>query len=955
MADDKPNRTNKPVNGKLPKHIEEALSQHEYATSYEHLSGKEDYRSLEEKLAKLESQAQAVQGTPQYQSVVENIGYAEQELADIDKIYHDKQNEQLANTIATYTKTRNVNERTTSISSRQRFFQQARRSPDIFQPTEALESRVQQGIEQVNQLGTEVAGRVRGLGTEEMPESLRAKTGQISQIEEEIAFNKRLLKVQNKMGLSTEKIFGRTEDVMGRTEQYFETTGLQERVSRGAVRDIGVETKELGLRQRDVFVAQEQYDKAMEDGADNVADFVKALKNATDALDKQQKLVSEMNRQGVTGPGGGGISWGDVGMVAALGGRAVATVARGGRTMAVDQQREEMMNKAQFAARANRIYEQAQNAIMGGDMDAMLELTSGALDFARSESMFAKTFTNVSEGIAQTGDAAAGIGNVITAGKGGIKAGLGFGSVATGKAAAISQGAIEATGAAVRAGRLARGGFGAEQALPTYDTALQLQRQMRAMDSRMFQSVYDQGQTAYNSVTGLGGAAGIQRQLMDTDTLGRMAGVGLTPERAAQLTAGMRAAGAMTAADAMTVVQGAGAATQRGILGQAEYVGMASQLMGAGGEAGDLEGIMAAAVAAGMDNSKSIGELVSGTLALSSGLTSMGVGATGSTQNMLAQASQNLVAAGVDPNLAANAAAMSIGNFNAAQRDQGFTLGNIMERAGLRRMGERFQNANVFQLNRMGEMTTADHKVLLDAAKNPDNAEAQNRANQLLKAKGLTEVLNPENKGIRVEDVREIQKLSFMQAAMDKGALGVRGVDIGAIYDKAIAGEALTDKETALFQEFGGARAEAIMGAVRGEDPAQADPNTKPRLPGAVVDETKARFKLRELQDAEAKGPGTIADVFKTVETTLKGIQENISPEKMSEEVQKAAKEFEAPTITFKEGTKEFKDAVDKFVKHQDKIMTFIGENKAKPSADTLKDQKDSGGKRIHPKTGMPF
>lgn len=958
MADDKPNKSNKPVNGKIPRHIEEALNTRDYLTSYEHLSSKEDFRHLEDKLAKLEAQRSTVNaGSQQYQDIVENIAFAENDLSNLDKAYHDRQNQHLANTIATYTKTRNVNERTTSLSGKQRFFNRARSSDDIYQPTEVIESNIQKGIAQVNQLGMELAGRVRGLGTEEMPESLREKAGQLTNMQEDIAFNKRLLKVQNRAGLSTEKILGNVDDVMSRTDRYFANEEIRDKVARGDVGSIQSETKNLGLRQRDVFLAQQQYDKAMEGGAkagsEELKSFVKALKGATDALDKQQKVVQEMQRQGVGS--GGGMSWGDVGMVAALAGRATAFTARSVRQIAVDNDIAEMGQKAKYASMANRIYGQADSAIMGGNMDALLELAGGSLNFAAKESGFNKTFTNVAEGTAQVGDAAEGLGNVATASIGGGKAGLGIGSAASATIAGGSQLAIELSKGAVGADMLRRGIIGGAKGIQSYDTALALQSQMRAMDSKMFQAVYNQGMTTYNSVAGLGGAGGIQSALMDTGTLGRMAGVGLTPEKAAQLTAGMRAAGAMGTGDALTMLRGAGSAKQRGILGQEEYIGMASQLMGAGGGASDLESIMAAAVAAGMDNSKSIGELVSGTLALSQGLTSMGVGATGSTQNMLAQASQNLIAAGVDPNLAANAAAMSIGNFSAAQSDKSFTLGNIMERSGIRRMGASFQNANTFQLNRLGELSMADHKVLLDAAKNPDNSEMQDRANQLLKGKGLSDILNPEGKGIKVGDVRELQKLSFTAAVMDKGALGVEGVDIGAIWDKGINKKEMSSKEMAIWAEFGpGTRGEAIFAGIRGDDPATQDPNSKAKLAGASAQETQAKFKLKELQDAEGKGPGKIEDVFTTLEKTLSGIQENIGPEKMSEEVQKAAEKFEAPTLRFEKSTEDFKKAVDLFVKHQNALMSRIGETGVKQTFESaLKTQKDKAAK-INPKTGKP-
>lgn len=936
----------------MPATLEGAFKQREEDIS--NITSRSDVDVLQQRLDALEALSSITPASsPDYTDIQENIGYAASDAENAQIKAARSYNERLGNIIGTRTKIPNINKRTTTLSGKHEYYRQARGSENLYQPTELIEAGIQEKMQQVNTLGREVAGRTRGLGQEDVPATVLAKAGQIGDLERDIALDKRMLKVQNKAGLSTEKVFGRAEEVMDRTSSYFEQETLKERVANRNVRDIGEESAALGTKQGSVFVAQEQFDKAMEDSVKDMSSFTKALKDATDALEDQQSLVEEMKRQGVTGPGSDDMGWGDAGKVIALGGRALAHTARSARVLAVDQQREEMQHKTSFAALGNRIYNRADEAIMGGNMDALLELTGGSLSFAKKEGMFAKTFTNVSEGIAQVGDAAVGVGNTTQAFIDGTKA-----SVVAGKVAAISQGVIETGSAAVRLGDLARGNVGARQVLPTVGAALGLSAQMRAMDSRMMQTVYDQGMTTYNSVSGLGGAGNIQAKLMNTETLGKMAGVGLTPERAAQLTSGLRAAGAMSAGDATSVIRSAGAAKQRGVLGQEEYVGMAAQLMGAGGGAGDLESIIASATAAGMDNSKSIGELVSGTLALSQGLNAAGVSGTGSTQSMLAKASQGLVAAGVDPNLAANVAASSIQSYNQAQAGQGFTLGNIIERSGLRRMGANFNNASAFQLNRMGEMSSADHKVLLDAAKNPDNAEMQNTANQLLKAKNISEVLNPEGKGIKVEDVREMQKLSFIAAATDKGALGVRGVDLGEIWDKAVNKKKLTEKEGALFQEFGGGRAEAITSAMVGigDNPSTQEPNSKKKLMGAGAETTAGLLKVKEMTDLEKKGGASSAEIFKSLEVTLSGLQENIGPEKIAKVVEDAAANFNVPVLEFKTSTDEFSKAVGKFVKWQEGRMNAAGENQPKPDPNnTIKKQNESGKQRIHPKTGMPW
>ena len=933
---DKPNKSNKPVNGQIPKHIEEALAGRDYATSYEHLSSKDDYRGLEDKIAKLEAERRH---SPNYfqQDLAENIAYAEQDLANLDKVYHDKQNEQLANTIGTYTKTRNINERTTTMSSQHRFYKGAKNSADMYLPSEMVEARIQSNTSQVNQLGMEVAGRMRELGTDEVPNSLLAKTGQITGLEEQIAADKRLLKVQNKAGLSTEKLFGRAEYASGRTNRYFEDKSIQNKVASHDVRNIEDEEKALGHMNKNVAKLQSEHDSALESGSKKVVLFAEKLDKATAALDKQQKVVEEMNRQGISGPGGGGrASWGDAGMIAAMAGRATAFAARGTRQMVVDNDIREMSMKTKFASMGNQIYQRADEAIMGGNMDSLLELTGGSMNFAKNEAMFNKNFTNKMEAIGQVGDLAEGTGNVIQSSIDGGKAAFAHGAIVAG----ASQGAIELTKAGVKLDTQRRGLYGGEKAINSWDTSMGLSKQMRMMDSKMMQSVYDQGMTTYNSVTGLGNAAGIQSSLMNTGTLGGLANVGLTPEKAAQLTAGMKAAGAMSSEDAMRTLTGAGAAKQRGILGQEEYVGMAAQLMGAGGGAGDMESIMAAAVAAGMDNSKSIGELVSGTLALSQGLTGMGVSATTSTQGMLTGASQALIAAGVDPNLAANAAASSIGNYNQSQGSRDFTLGNIMERSSLRKQFG--GKASIFQLNRLSEMTTADHKVFLDAANNPNNQEMQDNANQLAKAKGVGNLLNPDGKGFDLDVIKNMTKASFTASAMDKGALG-SGIDIDAIFKKADAGGKLTDKEMAFLGEYGGGRGEAIISAIGGHDGATKDPNTKAPLAGSSADVTRGKFKTKELTDAEAKGGAKMDKIFESLEETLKGVQENVGPEKIGKMVEDAASKFETPILEFQKGSDTFNTAVDKFIKWQNSRMGNIQENGTKTREKALKEQENSG------------
>lgn len=939
MADG-PNKSNKPINGGPAGHWTEATFKAR-SLDIESMFDRSDIRKYIQRAEKLEAElARMNPADVGYRAKVENTNFAFGSVEEQEYLVAQHINKSYADMVTTASKYGNVNSRTTTMSGSHSYYRQARNSPDMYRATEEIEHSINSRMAAVSQRGSVLAGRMRGLGQEDMPQSLQQEASWIQQEESQIAYEKRLLKSQNKAGLSTEKLFGGADNALNKTSNYFGNKDIQNQVSSGNVGSMADETKSLGFKMQGVHIAQQQYDSASSGGAgaSEMAKFAKALKDATESLVKQQKVVDEMGRQGV---GGGGMGWGDVGKVASLAGRAISHTAKSSRQIMVDNDLTEMSLKTKFASMGNRIYQKSDAAIMGGDMDALLELTGGSMNFAANHANFNKDFSNATHGVQQIGDAAVGTGNTITAAKGGVMAG---GPVGAG-IAGVSQGVIEAGTAAVKLDNLRRGNLGGADAAKTWDVSMGLSQQMRAMDATMMRSVHSQGMTTYNSVSGLGDAGGLASALMDTSVLGGLAGVGISGKQGALLASSMKGAGAMSSADALRTMTGAGAAKQRGILGQQEYASMSAALMGAGGGAGDMESVMAAAVAAGMDNSKSIGELVAGTLSLSQGLTGMGVGGVSSTQGMLTGASQALIAAGVNPNLAAGAAASSISSYNDSQSDNSFTLGNIMERSALRKQFG--GKASIFQLNRLSEMTTSDHKVLMDAARNPDNADMQREANQLAKGKGLGELLNPGGAGFDLDMIKNMAGASFTGSAVDKGALGT-GININAIRAKANNGGKLTGEEMAFMAEYKGARGEAIISAIGGRDGAKADVNKVPKIAGSSAEETQAIFKNKEMRDAEAKFGGKASDIFKSLEVTMKGIQENVGPEKVGKMVESAAEKFEVPALAFERGSEKFDKAVTRFIDWQNKRMGNISETGTKTKAEkaALEEQKNDYTRR---------
>ena len=240
MADD-PNKSNKPVNGQVPKHLRDVFEQRDYSVSYEHLSTKENMPKLSQTLDAMEIlKGQTPKGSSAYNQIAENIGYTEADMAEeidrLEKIYGPKYNESLASSIETFSKYRNINARTTTMSGQQRYGRMAQNHPGRYMPTEMIEARNQMLTEQASNVGSQLAGRARNLSVDEDTSSLTAGASRLGAIQDEIAFNKRLMKVQSRQGLSTEKLVNRGEDLDATVSGFLQRKGIEQKVDSGDVK-----------------------------------------------------------------------------------------------------------------------------------------------------------------------------------------------------------------------------------------------------------------------------------------------------------------------------------------------------------------------------------------------------------------------------------------------------------------------------------------------------------------------------------------------------------------------------------------------------------------------------------------------------------------------------------------------------------------------------------------------
>jgi len=245
------------------------------------------------------------------------------------------------------------------------------------------------------------------------------------------------------------------------------------------------------------------------------------------------------------------------------------------------------------------------------------------------------------------------------------------------------------------AGSLTRGIMGldamaAQQALVFAQTGMRAADVINAVPAMM-------GQTTYNAVSGaaygLRGTGARRDDIFNaaTSQAGRArlsaAGVDLetmAPTLFAEATAAMGAQ--FTGANAVGLLAQAGTATRRGLVAsESQFIGMAGQIAGAGGDPTAMGKILREAVAAGLDSSKNIGQMVSGIVTLSASSAQMGIDVTGTMQQYMATGVQAATDAGIPKNLAAPMVEAAMAKTGDLSRRAGFDLGTMQQISILRR------------------------------------------------------------------------------------------------------------------------------------------------------------------------------------------------------------------------------------------------------------------------------
>lgn len=930
MADD-PNKSDKPVNGKVPKHLSDVFGQRDYNVDYAHLVTKQSAATIKERLDAVED-IKALATTPAMrQTIDENLTYVQGELdTEIDRlesIHTPKYNENLASSIETYTKHRNVNSRTTTLSGKARFGRAAQTHRDRYLPTEQLEERNRILMEEQGQIGELMAGQARDLGAgDEAKSVLGVNAKRVGAIDEEIAFNKRLMKTQSRQGLSTEKLTNRGQDLDEAISDFLAKKGIERKVDSGDVKSYDEESKKMGYMRSNRNKLQEKYNDAIDEGSDMAGIFAEKLKKANDALDTQTKIVKRMSDKGMDQNDlVGKFGAKDVVAGLAFAGASVANVARNTNSIMGNQDITQMNNRAAFAAEGNRLYGKAESALLNNDVDAAMELATMP--------GFAKKYADRNRKIAHTTGWTAAAGNAIGNIGGGALKGVGIGTAAgaglaviaapfTAGASLAAAPALMAMGAkiggtigglsgasdtAAEMSNLAYGNVGADASLRSIQAIQNLDAQSRKIKTHEMQKYYSQHLNAYKGGMGLGNAqaSGMSTALTDEATLAELAATGIDLDQSVQLGSMLKMAGNFGGAGAgINMIKSAGVAGQKGIMGREEYMTAATRMVAMGGSNEELQKI----ISAGMDNSKNIMQMVDASTQMSAGLASLGVAGTGTTSKMLSAAVQEYKGMGINENLATGTAAAAMANLSKGMRSKGMTFGNVIERAKLR--GTRgLEDADVFQMNALSELSLEEMAIL---------REGEKEGQRLASRKGIKDLIYNKD-GSNKAGVMD----SVANAALKGVLVDVGGVETSnEMIRKARAGEEFTQRENAVANQAG-----TDQVAMRRAYSSVADPIDKndKKINGEDAERLKGEKKVSQFSGGKKFGEEYFGkDAFKGIEGLMTAIGE-MDGQEFHDKVVESANKFEQPVIKFGEHVTE----MGRILKVHKETLGKMGEDRA--------------------------
>lgn len=481
------------------------------------------------------------------------------------------------------------------------------------------------------------------------------------------------LDVQRREGIDTRGVLAQTQEVAERARGRISQEQIRADIKSGAVTGSDIEAR-LAKSSQALIEAQEAFAKALKTGEGNIAELGEAAVRAAGDTQELEAQHQELKSQGLSGFGGSKLGRGlaTAAKVAQVGGDVVSAGASMYSQWAIGRDMDTSNLRGRLMGVANQRFDDARAASQG-DMASLMRLGRYA-----ESAHFGTTISGKAEGAAVAGAVGSGLSTVGSATTGGLAGGVAGGP--WGALAGFLSGA--ASGTAQTSGQIAKiqsGAVGAEAFLDAEGTKRQELTAMDYQTAAVKQVAMDHTRNSWRAAAGAGSSmGGILKTTRDSGFLADMALThGLNLDQVNNLTqAGVGALGKQFRTGDMGA---AGTAYRSGILSSPEqYMQLRGEISQTGGGKGDLEKILKAAVASGMDSSKNVMEMVRSMGDLSAASSVGGYSTFGGTSTRVMATIGALKEAGVAENMRTGAAANIVSRQDDIARNRGNTVADFM-------------------------------------------------------------------------------------------------------------------------------------------------------------------------------------------------------------------------------------------------------------------------------------
>lgn len=705
------------------------------------------------------------------------------------------------------------------------------------------------------------------------------------------------LTMQRRMGMDINSRYMNSRETAGRISEYIGAKDLAADVRAGKMgsrADI-----EAGLRSDMSQI--ERFQSAQNKYAgdpEKFERFQRAIDKLTESASKAAGTLREMDRQGITGGGGGFLTNPKV----QAGLQLVQAGAQFGQqimdTWTFTNPLREKQNQTAYANLANRQFDDHMSAL-NGDMSALRRL-GGTYADAQSASKSAQTGSKLSSGFGLVGSlAGAGLG---------AGAGMAAAAVAgTGVGIPIALGILAGAGAV----NYFTGSYrqqAAERGNAMAEAEIARQNALSHINDTSTQAYRDHATNIGQATVGLGSQRGWNFDILsNVGGMRQLARVGIDTNRAAQLTA--MGVGAMGGEFSTNQLIRAGEARQAGIINEQQYFQNAATLSGVGGNADkNLEEILKNAVANGMDNAKSVAQMVQATAQLASRSAATGISTAEGSRNVVSRIMDSLSDQGTPMNMRGGVAA-SASAF--VQNTLGDTSTNLYTLGRWTSTGKAFKGASRAQMEYLAQMTAED-VAQLGGANGVDFAKQKGIDNLVVGADGKVDAtkLSQLQRAQREQVINRVLGPGLSEKAR-KGLLDSTSYD--DFKDKVARGEIDEQSGRDVLSRAG------TLGQNVGAIFAQVDPRTA--RSGAITRTGGDAGEIDQQAVAAAQGNARLVEQGKDIIDALGGLKgltealnsvaKNFNPKEMSDGVQKAAKSFDIPVKQFGDAVKDFSAAVN--------------------------------------------